>query len=91
MIIKNIHIRNFRSYYGDNSFDFSNGLTLIIGDNGDGKTYIDFNSITAVDWKFKNGMYELYIYVTGKQSPFFVLLKDKDNLNNALELFRIQL
>ena len=38
MIIKNINIRNFRSYYGENSFDFSSGLTLIIGDNGDGKT-----------------------------------------------------
>ncbi len=38
MIINNIRIHNFRSYYGENSFDFSNGLTLIIGDNGDGKT-----------------------------------------------------
>lgn len=38
MIIKEITIRNFRSYYGENKFVFSNGLTLIIGDNGDGKT-----------------------------------------------------
>lgn len=39
MIIKEINIRNFRSYYGNNnSFNFSDGLTLIIGDNGDGKT-----------------------------------------------------
>jgi DNA sulfur modification protein DndD len=38
MIIQSITIKNFRSYYGENKFDFSNGLTLIIGDNGDGKT-----------------------------------------------------
>lgn len=39
MIIKEIRIKNFRSYYGDNNrFKFSNGLTVIIGDNGDGKT-----------------------------------------------------
>lgn len=38
MIIKKIEIKNFRSYYRNNVFDLSNGLTLIIGDNGDGKT-----------------------------------------------------
>lgn len=48
MIIKSINIRNFRSYYGDNSFDFSNGLTLIIGDNGDGKTTF----FEALQWLF---------------------------------------
>ena len=31
MIIKNITIENFRSYYGENSIDIGNGLTLIIG------------------------------------------------------------
>lgn len=39
MILKEIRIKNFRSYYGDNNnFNFSEGLTVIIGDNGDGKT-----------------------------------------------------
>lgn len=39
MIIRRIEIENFRSYYGnENNFDFGDGLTLIIGDNGDGKT-----------------------------------------------------
>ena len=38
MIIKSVVIKNFRSYYGENRFKFSNGLTLVIGDNGDGKT-----------------------------------------------------
>ena len=31
MIINKIIIRNFRSYYGDNTFEFKDGLTLIIG------------------------------------------------------------
>lgn len=39
MIIKEIRIRNFRSYYGhNNKFEFSDGLSIIVGDNGDGKT-----------------------------------------------------
>lgn len=38
MIIKKVSINNFRSYYGNNEFEFKDGLTLIIGDNGDGKT-----------------------------------------------------
>lgn len=47
MIIKEIRIKNFRSYYGDNNrFDFSDGLTIIIGDNGDGKTTF----FEAIQW-----------------------------------------
>lgn len=39
MIIRKIEIENFRSYYGnENNFVFGDGLTLILGDNGDGKT-----------------------------------------------------
>lgn len=50
MIIKEIRIKNFRSYYGDNNlFEFSNGLTLILGDNGDGKTTF----FEALEWLFK--------------------------------------
>lgn len=48
MIIKDITIKNFRSYYGENKFSFSNGLTLIIGDNGDGKTTF----FEALQWLF---------------------------------------
>jgi len=49
MIIKEIRIKNFRSYYGDNNrFEFSDGLTLILGDNGDGKTTF----FEALQWMF---------------------------------------
>lgn len=47
MIIKEITIQNFRSYYGtDNRFEFSDRLTLILGDNGDGKTTL----FEALQW-----------------------------------------
>lgn len=48
MIIKNITIENFRSYYGVNSIDIGDGLTLIIGANGDGKTTL----FEALEWLF---------------------------------------
>lgn len=47
MIIKEIRIRNFRSYYGNNNrFEFSDGLSIIVGDNGDGKTTF----FEAIQW-----------------------------------------
>lgn len=53
MIIKEIRIKNFRSYYGDNNrFDFSDGLTIIIGDNGDGKTTF----FEAIEWLLKTSL-----------------------------------
>lgn len=48
MIIKKVSINNFRSYYGNNEFEFKDGLTLIIGDNGDGKTTF----FEALEWLF---------------------------------------
>lgn len=47
MIIKELRIKNFRSYYSDNNqFNFSDGLTIIIGDAGDGKTTF----FEAIQW-----------------------------------------
>lgn len=48
MRLKKLVIKNFRSYYGENEFDFNDGLTLIIGDNGDGKTTF----FEALEWLF---------------------------------------
>ena len=47
MIIKKLTIKNFRSYYGEQSFEFSNRLNLILGANGDGKSTL-FEAITWV-------------------------------------------
>ncbi len=52
MIIKEITIKNFRSYYGENKFEFTDGLTLIIGDNGDGKTTF----FDALQWLFNTAV-----------------------------------
>ena len=49
MIIQKIEIKNFRSYYKDNTFDFVNGFNLIIGINGGGKT----SFYAAIEWLFK--------------------------------------
>lgn len=46
MIIKSITIENFRSYYQRNSFEIGDGLTLIVGANGDGKSAF----FDAVKW-----------------------------------------
>ena len=49
MIIHKIQICNFRSYYKCNTFEFGNGLNLIIGSNGDGKTTF----YEALEWLFR--------------------------------------
>lgn len=48
MKLNKIIIKNFRSYYGENCFELSDGLTLVIGDNGDGKTTF----FDALEWLF---------------------------------------
>lgn len=48
MKIEKLIIKNFRSYYGTKVFEFQDGLNLIIGANGDGKsTFYD-----AINWAF---------------------------------------
>ena len=50
MIIKKIDINNFLCYYGtDNSFEFADGLNVILGDNGEGKTKF----FEAIVWLFE--------------------------------------
>ena len=53
MIIKSITIENFRSYYGSNHLELGDGLTLVIGSNGDGKTTL----FEALEWLFRTRRY----------------------------------
>ena len=63
MIIKEITIENFRSYYGKNIVKFNDGLVLFVGDNGDGKTTF----FEALEWLFD----------TTKQNMDFRLISEK--------------
>lgn len=49
MTIKSLEIKNFRSYYMSNIFNFCDGLNLIVGSNGDGKTTL----FEAIEWVFR--------------------------------------
>jgi DNA sulfur modification protein DndD len=65
MIIKNITIENFQSYYGEQTLEFSKGLNLIVGNGGKGKSKL-FNAfywvlfgkiyITDIGWCSTDGL-----------------------------------
>lgn len=65
MIIRNITITNFQSYYGTQKLEFSKGLNLIIGKGGKGKSKL-FNAfywvffgklyISDIGWSSTNGL-----------------------------------
>ncbi len=46
MIIKKVTIENFLCYYGIKEFEFSKGLNIILGENGEGKTKF----FDAIEW-----------------------------------------
>ena len=65
MLIKNITIENFQSYYGSQTLEFSEGLNIIIGNGGKGKSKL-FNAfywvlfgkiyITDIGWCSTDGL-----------------------------------
>jgi len=50
MYIERLTIKNFRSYFGTKTFEFSEGLNLVLGANGDGKTTF----YDALSWAFSD-------------------------------------
>jgi DNA sulfur modification protein DndD len=62
MIIKNVIIENFLCYFAIKEFEFSDGLNIILGDNGEGKTKF----FEAIDWLFNGDDKNLDLLVSAK-------------------------
>jgi DNA sulfur modification protein DndD len=63
MIIRKIQIENYLCYYDNNNFELSEGLNIILGENGEGKTKF----FEAVDWLFNGENRELEMLVSAKK------------------------
>lgn len=63
MIIRKIYIDNFLCYYDTNLFELSEGLNIILGENGEGKTKF----FEAVDWLFSGENKALDMLVSAKK------------------------
>lgn len=63
MIIRKIQIENYLCYYDSNTFELLDGLNIILGENGEGKTKF----FEAVDWLFNGDNRELEMLVSSKK------------------------
>ena len=63
MIIKKVQIENFLCYYSLKTFQFEDGLNIILGENNEGKTKF----YEAVDWLFNGINNELENLVSAKK------------------------
>jgi DNA sulfur modification protein DndD len=63
MIIKKIQIENYLCYYSVNTFQFEDGLNIILGDNNEGKTKF----FEAVEWLFNGGTIEPSNLISAKK------------------------
>ena len=63
MIIKKIQIDNYLCYYDTNTFILSEGLNIILGENGEGKTKF----FEAFEWLFNGENRELEMLVSAKK------------------------
>lgn len=63
MVIRKIHIENYLCYFDTNTFELSEGLNIILGENGEGKTKF----FEAIDWLFNGENRELDMLVSAKK------------------------
>lgn len=63
MIIRKIQIDNYLCYHDTNTFELSEGLNIILGENGEGKTKF----FESVDWLFNGENRELDMLVSAKK------------------------
>ena len=81
MVIRKIEICNFRLFYKDNTFELSDGLNLILGWHGDGKsTFFD-----ALEWLFRtDGTNKMDSKFISKKRLSELLPNDSDNVRVAI-------
>ncbi|KOY84521.1 hypothetical protein AD998_20210 [bacterium 336/3] len=63
MIIKKIQISNYLCYYGINTFQFEDGLNIILGENNEGKTKF----FEAVEWLFNGKSVDVVNLISAKK------------------------
>lgn len=63
MIIKKIQIENYLCYYGINTFQFEDGLNIILGENNEGKTKF----FEAVEWLFGSNVVDAVNLISAKK------------------------
>lgn len=80
MILKELKINNFRSYYKESSFTFKDGLTLIIGGNGDGKTTF----FDALDWLFTTAIENKSETLISEKRKSEMIVGDSDYVSVSL-------
>jgi DNA sulfur modification protein DndD len=81
MIIKKVIIENFLCYYGKKEFVFADGLNIILGENGEGKTKF----YEALVWLFNGNIKNLKSLISAKK-----LYELEDN-NSFEVLVKIQI
>lgn len=82
MIIKEITIKNFRSYYGENKIAIGDRLTLMIGANGDGKTTF----FEALEWLFDtvNKLPKVDVKYISKKRSSELEVSESDNVSVSM-------
>lgn len=63
MIIEEVTLENLQCYYGSKTFEFSSGLNIVLGENGEGKTKF----IEAIEWLFNGSDSNLDSLVSQKK------------------------
>lgn len=63
MIIKKIQIENYLCYYNTNTFQFEDGLNIILGENNEGKTKF----FEAIEWLFNGKSVDVINLISAKK------------------------
>jgi DNA sulfur modification protein DndD len=83
MIIKRVEVENYLCYYGLNTFQFADGLNIILGENNEGKTKF----YEAVDWLFNGAEAERSDLISAKKMSE---ISDGDSFKVSVSMTVIQ-